>query len=324
MSLRKTVAGFLFSVVFLSALMYITVGSDLIYSNMLAGQEKEEFLGSISDSVEDIVTEDIASEPIEILSEEKNEEEKSVEVIVDNCKINARAAISVESNFLSKDVIIFDQFSNKKLPIASLTKLMTAIVVLDNYNLSKEIIVTKEADSQNPLKKDVKFGDKMSIKDFLNIMLIESSNKSAYTLAQLFGEEIFVEMMNRKARAIGLKNTFFEDPTGLSKNNISTVEDLVKLSKYILKNYPEISLISTTKYIDIPGIGEIKSSNKLLGKIPWIVLGKTGYTIEAKGSLLLVIKNPKNNNYSINVILGSDDRFAEMERLINRPSLNCK
>ena len=92
------------------------------------------------------------------------------------------------------------------------------------------------------------------MESFLDIMLIESSNKSAYALSETMGEQAFVDLMNQKAKDIGLENTFFADPTGLSDENISTANDLAKFAEYILKNYPKIVEISGTKEFVCSGV----------------------------------------------------------------------
>ncbi len=236
-------------------------------------------------------------------------------------EINAESAIVLESDLSGPeghtDKIIFEKNSELKLPIASLTKLMTAVISLNNYDLLKKITISKEADLQQAMKTDLKLGDVFSTADLLYIMLIESSNKAAYALSEQVGEKEFVALMNQRAKELGLKNTFYADPTGLSSENVSTAEDLTGLAKYILKNYPEIAQISRTKEYDVPNFGKIINTNQLLGEIPEIIGGKTGFTTDAKGCLLLVVYNPKGDDYLIYIILGADDRFSEMKKLIN-------
>ena len=83
-------------------------------------------------------------------------------------------------------------------------------------------------------------------------------------------------------------------------------------------------IITKQKEFDIKGFGKIENTDQLLGEIPDIVCSKTGYTPQANGCLLLVINNPKNNDYIINVILGADDRFLEMKKIINLSDAMCK
>jgi D-alanyl-D-alanine carboxypeptidase len=205
---------------------------------------------------------------------------------------------------------------------------MTAVIVLDNYSLSDIITVDSVADSQDPMKQDVKLGDTMPVESFLEIMLVGSSNKSAYALSEgpggYMGEQEFVRLMNQKAESLELKKTFFVDPTGLSPENVSTVSDLTKLTEYILKNYNKIAQISSLKEIDVPGFGRIANTDQLLEEIPGTICSKTGFTTAAKGCLLLVTDNPQNNDYLINIILGADDRFLEMRKIIDWQNTICR
>ena len=242
---------------------------------------------------------------------------------VDEIELNAESAISVKSDLQGFNKVIFEKDSDTELPIASLTKLMTAVVVFENYNLSDIAVVSEIADSQDLKEQNIKLGDTTTIKNFLYMMLVGSSNKSARALSELVGEKKFVELMNQKAKDLGLKNTFFADPTGLSSENVSTASDLTKLAEYILNSHPQIADISKIKEIYIPGFGNFINTDQLLGEIPDIVCSKTGFTVAAKGCLLLIINNPKNNNYLINVILGADDRFSEMKKLINYSNIMC-
>jgi D-alanyl-D-alanine carboxypeptidase (penicillin-binding protein 5/6) len=204
------------------------------------------------------------------------------------------------------------------------------VIVLDNpenkYNFSDTILIDKIADSQSPLKIDIQAGDRLTVESLLDIMLIESSNKSAYALSESIGTPKFVELMNKKAKELNLNSTSFTDPTGLSSNDVSTASDLAKLAVYILsnKNYSRIANISKFEELDVPGFGKITNSDELLGEIPDIICSKTGFTNEANGCLLLVTSNPKNNDYLINVVLGTDDRFTEMQKLINWSNITCK
>ena len=313
MNKKRAIAGFLLSFVFLTFFVYLASGVGSFLKNL--SENRADFLGNVSGAEAVSTVNDITN------SADANTVSGSPLARPD---VNAEAAISIESNLLGTDKTIFDKDSEKQLPIASLTKLMTAIIVLDNYKLSSTAVVDKFADAQDPMKQDVKLGDKMTVESFLDIMLVESSNKSAYALSEVMGEPAFVALMNKKAKDIGLEKTFFADPTGLSAQNVSTASDLGKLAEYILKNNSKIGDISRVKEFDVPGFGKITNTDQLLGEIPEIVCSKTGFTTQAKGCLLLVINNPKNDGYIINVILGADDRFAEMEKIINWSSEVCK
>lgn len=318
MNLKRAIGGPILSIIFLIFFAYMIASVQFIFDNYLQNQNKGVFLGSVSGGVQNATTTENAVQPA-------TTENSAPE-------INAKSAISIESNLQrpggSPNKIILEKDSDVQLPIASLTKLMTAVVALDNYNLSDTVVVDKNADSQDSMKEDVKLGDIMSVESFLDIMLIESSNKSAYALSEgpggYPGEEKFVGLMNQKAKDLGLENTFFVDPTGLSSGDVSTASDLAKLAEYILKNYPKIAEISKAKELYVPKFGYVENTDQLLGEIPDIICSKTGFTNEANGCLLLVINNPTNNDYLINVVLGADNRFSEMEKLINWSSVICK
>jgi D-alanyl-D-alanine carboxypeptidase len=338
MNIKRAIGGPLLSIVFLLFFAYIIAGLQWVLDNSFQGQDRKIFLGSFSDSVQNTVTQNmtqnIIQDPIQgslqniaPAAAQDSVVQDSVRLI-DKPDIKAKSAISIESNLRDMNSILFEKEGNMPLPIASLTKLMTAVVALDNYNLSDTVVVDEVADSQDPMKQDVKLGDAMPVESFLDIMLIESSNKSAYALSEgprgYPGEPMFVSLMNKKAKDLGMENTFFVDPTGLSSKDVSTANDLVKLAEYILNNYPKISVISKEKEFNVPGFGKVTNTDQLLGEIPDIICSKTGFTQAADGCLLLVVNNPKNNDYLINVILGAENRFSEMKKLINWSSASCQ
>jgi len=240
----------------------------------------------------------------------------------EDLRILADAAICVETD-LSSNKVLFKKNEQESLPIASLTKLMTALVVLENYyELDQVVIISQAAVNQPGDQGLLTPGEALSIKNLLYIMLIESSNDAAYALAEEKGIEQFVGLMNLKTMELGLFSTNFVDVAGLSSSNYSSAEDLVILTKYLLENYPLIwQILSNEKYKLFTPQGkfhhELTNTNELLGKIPDIIGGKTGSTLKAKGCLLLILKNQKDQNDLIYLILGSNDRFGEMEQLID-------
>ena len=248
-----------------------------------------------------------------------------------NLEIQVKAAISVlvDSQSGEGKKVLFKKNSNEKLAIASLTKLMTANIVLENYDLSREIKISEEAVAQEGEAGKLTAGKIFSVEYLLYPLLMESSNDAAYVLTNDYDgmtEEKFVELMNLKAKDLGLEDTYFVNSTGLDPEqpghsiNYSTAEDLVKLTKYLLKK-PLIWEILATPKFSLYG-PELINTNGLLGEIPNIVGGKTGFTDQAGGCMLLVSKN-KGENFLVNVILGapsSSARIEEMEKLINYAS----
>jgi len=243
-----------------------------------------------------------------------------------NLELQVKAAISVLVDSQGGEKILFKKNSNERLPIASLTKLMTANIVLENYDLSREIKISEGAVAREGEAGKLMAGKIFSVAYLLYPLLMESSNDAAYALVNDYNgmtEEKFVELMNLKAGDLGLENTYFVNSTGLDPEeashsiNYSTAEDLVKLTKYLLKKSSIWEILATPKF-SLYG-PELINTNGLLGKIPNIVGGKTGFTDQAGGCMLLVSKN-KGGNFLVNVILGapsSSARIEEMEKLIH-------
>lgn len=241
---------------------------------------------------------------------------------VEDLKIEAEAAISVETDLLTQKKILFKKNENKILPIASLSKLMTALVVLENYNLQYQVVITEADILQEGERGDLKAGQLFSVKNLLYMMLIESSNDAAYSLSGIMGQEKFIAFMNEEAKHIGLLNTSFTDSSGLDFGSYSTARDLVILTEHLLSKYPLVWEIIGLKEHDLylnnnEFHHRLINTNKLLGEIPEVVGGKTGWTKEAKGTFLVLKESHDKGNYLINVVLGSVDRLEEMKKIIN-------
>jgi len=249
----------------------------------------------------------------------KIKEEKQRKNQLGSLNIIAESAIVAEINSNYETEILFEKNPKKVRPIASLTKLMTALVVFDldeTYDLLEEVTITPEAVGQEGVSKfeNLKIGDRISIGSLIYKMLIESSNDAAYAITQPIGEPAFAALMNIYANQIGLEKTYFFNSTGLEFNgnqNTSTALDLVKISKYILQKHPEIFEITADRKFTT------QNTNKLLAEYPEIIGGKTGWTPSASGCLLVVTKSPKEKKYYVSVILGAQDRFAQMRKILN-------
>lgn len=245
--------------------------------------------------------------------------------------LDAKSAISVKTNLENFERIIFAKDIDSPLPIASLTKLMTALIVLEeNYNFEDIVTISLEAAQQKdaPIFGNLAAGEEFKIKELLELMLIYSSNDAAFALSEVIGAQKFIEKMNEKAKLIGMGNTHFVNPTGLdpeeiefnkenfNKFNYSTAKDLLKLSEYILKHHPQIFEISKKppSFLIPDSIFNIFITGELVG-------GKTGYTLQSGGSLLFIFKDEKNPQFFyINLILGTatrEKRIEEMQKLID-------
>ncbi|MEA2092794.1 MAG: hypothetical protein U9P61_02395 [Patescibacteria group bacterium] len=259
---------------------------------------------------------------------EKEEEEEEL-------LIEAEAILSVYYKNGERKVL-YNKNKDEILPIASISKLMTALIVFENYNLDEEIDIVGVS--------NFKAWKETKIKSIVSQMIVESNNVSAFVLATIsdrfFKKEddnanlnslqLFVKEMNEKAEMVGLENTFFINPSGLDDGdnyNKSTASEIVELSIYILENQKEIFDISKnpTYYIYSPDRTIYYKSfntnflvyNSEKGWQQEIIGGKTGTTNMAGQCLLIVFKKPEEEGYIINVILGSQDRFEDMNKLIN-------
>lgn len=247
-------------------------------------------------------------------------------------ELEAKSAISLKIN-RAKEKIIFQKNPEETLPIASLTKLMTAVIVLENvseYDLQNTwITISQTAANQKdvPVYGNLKAEERFNLKQLLDLTLIYSSNDSAFALSEVIGVENFVEKMNEKARELELENTNFVNPTGLDPENLyyhlpnreyfnySTVKDLVKLSQYISESHPLIFEISLEKgpYLVRNGLSDSSLSENLT-----LIGGKTGYTDEAGGCFLVALQD-ENGAFFFNLILGTEKekRTGEMQKLID-------
>ncbi len=247
---------------------------------------------------------------------------------VEDIKVNGESVLCVEIDSSGNKKILFKKDEDKQLPIASLAKLMTALVSLEIYNPSRKVVISSAAVSQEGEHGQLKVGDTLSVENLIYIILMESSNDAAYALSQILGVKPFVTLMNLRAEDIGLNNTHFVNSTGLDpinsgdSINYSTAEDLIKLTDYLLGNERSIWEILSLQEFYLYGEDgtlhhKLSSTNKLLGEIPDIIGGKTGWTPKAKECFLVVSENPRKRGFLIYVILGTENKFEEMKKLID-------
>ncbi len=196
----------------------------------------------------------------------------------------------------SRSAVIYDPVGKKVIyakniyvrrPVASITKVMTAMVVLDRLSLNKKVKVSRKASLAQPSKVYLRKGEYYTVRDLLYSLLLNSGNDAAVCLAEAVAgtEWDFVALMNKKARAIGLKNTRFINASGLpGKGQYSTAYDLARLMAYTNK-YPVIRKIMRTRRHTIRERNGrkiyLKNHNRLLWNYSKKVIGKTGYTRSA-------------------------------------------
>jgi serine-type D-Ala-D-Ala endopeptidase (penicillin-binding protein 7) len=198
--------------------------------------------------------------------------------------------------------VLLEKNSTVQVPIASLTKLMTAMVVLDaKPDMDAMISIDKtDVDTLKHSTSRVPVGAEIARRDVLQLALMSSDNRAAASLARTYpgGPTAFAAAVKAKIHALGLTQTVIEEPTGLSPNNKSTAADLVKMATAAAA-YPEIRRITTDAkdVINIKGHKvEYHNTNRLVGAKGWdIGMSKTGYTEEAGRCLIMRIKSAGKN-----------------------------
>ena len=228
-------------------------------------------------------------------------------------ELQAQAALAIKTD---GSRVYYNKNIEMQRSIASLTKLMTAIIVMENFDLDAVVEISSSAVKREGMNGDLRPSESLTIRSLLDIMLIESSNDAAIAISQQRND--FVLLMNKKAEELELNGTHFINPDGLdSPNHFSSALDVAKIFSYLINKHPEAFEILKTKNMMVySSDGKIEhrleNTNELLGKTDEIIVGKTGFTDEAGGSLILLTKDD-----IITVILGSPDRFGESEKLIN-------
>ncbi|MEV3810903.1 D-alanyl-D-alanine endopeptidase [Aeromonas allosaccharophila] len=235
---------------------------------------------------------------------------------------NLSSAAFVVANHRTGEVIS-ERNGNRVMPIASLTKLMTALVVLDaNLRLNEILTVTNaDIDRIKGTGSRLAIGSKLSRAEMLHIALMSSENRAASALARHYpgGQRAFVEAMNAKARMLGMWNTRYADSTGLNPRNVSTAQDLAKLAA-AAASYPLIRQYSTDQQSYVRTNKRqlhYLNSNRLIREGQWeFTLSKTGYIREAGRCLVLGTK--VNHEPVIMVLLNAEttnDRVADAKRI---------
>lgn len=275
--------------------------------NVPATEEVEEKSGILADKTGDAIKNDVRENQFPIRNWDVPYFESAAEeaIITD---IKARK-------------ILYQKNINEKHAIASITKLMTANVIYRNIEMSEIVKISKNAVEKEGDNGNLIVGEDLLAKDLLAIMLISSSNDAAYAFSDHFKNKNLdlVGLMNEKASELDLLSTRFSNPAGLDdKNHYSSAYDValiisdMRWEDYVWQILRTAS--TTVVSIDNKFTHQVQNTNDLLGQINGIVGGKTGYTIEAKESLALVLEI-EGQEY-IFVVLGSNDRFADMKMMI--------
>jgi D-alanyl-D-alanine endopeptidase (penicillin-binding protein 7) len=218
--------------------------------------------------------------------------------------------------------VLWEENAHDQRPIASITKVMTSLVFLeDNPDLAQTMTVTR-GDVRRASTTYLRASDKLSARDVLHLTLIASDNAAARVLARSShgGTEAFVERMNNKAVELGLDDTTFSDPSGLDPDNVSSAYDLSRLIAFAAhdERIAEIMQKSGYQLRTNRRTIRVRSTNKLIGQLD-VVGGKTGFIRKAGYCLATLLKTPQGADVAV-VVLGAHSnlgRFWETRHLFN-------
>lgn len=247
--------------------------------------------------------------------------EDTIEVTASNVselpKTNSRRYIVYDR--ISKSMII-GKNEDIKSAMASTTKIMTTIVILEKADLNETVTVSAKAGGTGGSRLGLKRGDKASVRDLLYGLMLRSGNDAAVALAEHVGGSVkgFAELMNEKAIELGLTNTHFVTPHGLDDaNHYTTALELAKLTDYAMDNETFAKIVgtkSTTIYINNQS-RQINNTNELLGVLNGVVGVKTGFINNA--GRCLVTETKRNNMDIITIVLGADTKKDRTKDSVN-------
>lgn len=204
----------------------------------------------------------------------------------ENIKVNSLSAVLIDA---TNGRVLWGKNEETPMAMASTTKIMTAIIALENADLKSEVTVSKRAASAPEVKMGLKTGEKIRLEDLMFALMLQSSNDAAIAIAEHIGGTVenFCEMMTNKAKEIGAKDTLFVTPNGLDAgDHHSTAYDMAIIAKYALENEEFVKLIGT-KEVTTPVSGgnyksyHITNKNRLLNEYEGATGVKTGFTNKA-------------------------------------------
>ena len=238
-------------------------------------------------------------------------------------KVSAQSYLAAD---LKNNFVFFEKNSSSVLPIASLTKLMTAVIATEYVNLEKEIEVTQAMLAPTSVPR-LKIGQTYKAYDLLFPLMTESSNEAAQALSYFLGPQMFVELMNKKAESLDMESTVFADSSGISPVSAASAKNLFSLAKYLYFNR-QFVLSLTNNSIDTSVYGAPKFSYLSNFNKPgnsssiWkqFVGGKIGLTKASEQTIVSVFElELKNEKRPVAIIvLGSNNNFKDVEEIISR------
>ncbi len=253
--------------------------------------------------------------------------EKSWEIQEKNPYFTARSVLLIEADSMNR---LYSYNANLKLPMASLTKLMTALIIIENHNLDDVVTISKISSITEGSTMHLQYDEEVTVQQLLKGLLMNSGNDAAVALAEYHSGTVykFVNEMNIRAKELFMTQTHFVNPHGLDSSvHYASASDLIILAKKLWK-YDEIKKIVDTKFDtvfaykknelqyenDIQIEHQLKNTNKLLGTIFQVHGMKTGTTPNAGQCLMLVVE--RRNKFYFLVLLGSADRYQDARNIL--------
>ena len=223
---------------------------------------------------------------------------------------------------LNTKKLIFSKDESQLLRPASLTKIMTSILAIESGKMNSVVTITAEMKRVEPTIANFKIGEKFYLKDLVHAAMIKSANDAANAIAIYLGKgnkQLFVNMMNLKAKKLGMVNTNFTNPCGFDiGNHKSTAKDLLILSEYAIKSPIFNSIVKLNKYsfkaINTKKTYSVYSSNKLLRGNPYVIGVKTGYT--GMAGACLISRAKKGNKDILMVMLNAQNRWPNAQKTL--------
>lgn len=221
--------------------------------------------------------------------------------------------------------VLFEEHGLEQRSIASITKVMTALVVLESLTDPSEVVKVERADVARASTTYLRSGYTVTVDELLHLLLIGSDNAAARVLARVspYGSEGFVVRMNEKARELGLQQTHYEDPSGLFAGNVSTAYEMARLISYAVADERIGTVMRKAAFDFVPGKRNVhvNSTNRLVrsGEIE-VIGGKTGFISSSGYCLATLVRLPQNGRQVAVVVLGARSnaaRFAETRHLFN-------
>lgn len=234
--------------------------------------------------------------------------------------LTAKAALSYDT---TTNTMLYEKNIDDKLPIASLTKIMTAVIALENMSMNQVITITKSAATIGEDSMGLSEGETLKLSDLMFGMLLQSGNDAAEAIAQAskFKRRDYVHLMNKKAEDLGLSNTRFTNPTGLQGDGeqYSTAKEMLVMTNYALQKKDFADIVATYQHdIEVTPTHKgytLFNETNLLTTYPGVKGVKTGFTDEA--GLCLVTYLDYQGHKIIAVLLNSQNRRAEMAEILD-------